>query len=395
MTTIYWIRHGEAEGNLFRRCHGNYNSRITENGKRQLEKLAERFAGVHLDAVYSSDLFRAWLTADSLARPRGLTVTVSKNLREINLGDWEDKTWGEIMRTEPKLYNHFINEPWKFKKRGAETLAQARIRAAAALRACAARHEVDGQGQVIAVVSHGAVTRALMTHLQQMPPEQMSAVAHGDNTCVTKLTYDCGLFDLKYYADNSHLGELSTLGRQSWWRRNGSGNPDAAMWFRPVNVRREARLFEGFRRDAWQAIYGNLENYNGDVFIEEAKYLISKDKKSVVFAMSGERPVGLLELEVESPLVYDAGHIGFFYLIPELRGKGLGVQLLGQAVSVCRAEGDRELTLRVFEGNYPARRFYEKQGFTRFGDEPAFNGRLIHYAVDIDIPTLRPAFPWR
>ncbi|GHU91167.1 hypothetical protein FACS1894202_12140 [Clostridia bacterium] len=393
MTTIYWIRHAEAEGNLYRRCQGNYNSRVTENGKKQLEALAERFSEIRIDAVYSSDLFRAWLTADSLARPRGLTVGVSRELREINLGNWEDKTWGELARDYPKQYNYFVREPWKFRTRGAETVAQARIRAVAALRAIAARHETEGS-HTIAIVSHGAVTRAAMTHIQQMPPERMAEVPHGDNTSVSLLTYDGGLFDLKFYADNSHLGELSTLGSQQWWRKDGS-DFDAEMWFRPVNVRREAKLFEGFRRDAWRAIYGNLENYNGDAFIEEAKYLIGKDKKSVVFAMSGERPVGLLELEVESPIVYGAGHIGFFYLVPELRGKGLGVQLLGQAVSVCRAEGDRELTLRVFEGNAPARKFYEKHGFSQFGDEPAFNGRLIHYAMDIDIPTLRPAFPWR
>ena len=30
MTTIYLIRHAEAEGNLYRRAHGWYNSTITD-----------------------------------------------------------------------------------------------------------------------------------------------------------------------------------------------------------------------------------------------------------------------------------------------------------------------------------------------------------------------------
>ena len=34
MTTIYLIRHAEAEGNLYRRIHGWYDALITENGFR-------------------------------------------------------------------------------------------------------------------------------------------------------------------------------------------------------------------------------------------------------------------------------------------------------------------------------------------------------------------------
>ena len=43
MTTIYLIRHAEAEGNLYRRAHGWYNSTITDRGYRQIAALAKRF----------------------------------------------------------------------------------------------------------------------------------------------------------------------------------------------------------------------------------------------------------------------------------------------------------------------------------------------------------------
>ena len=63
MTTVYLIRHAEAEGNLYRRVHGWYDSLITENGYRQIAALRGRFADVPIDAVYSSDLFRTMTTA--------------------------------------------------------------------------------------------------------------------------------------------------------------------------------------------------------------------------------------------------------------------------------------------------------------------------------------------
>ena len=55
MTTIYLIRHAEAEGNLHRRIHGWYDALITENGFAQIKALEDRFRDIHIDAVWSSD----------------------------------------------------------------------------------------------------------------------------------------------------------------------------------------------------------------------------------------------------------------------------------------------------------------------------------------------------
>ena len=74
MTTVYLVRHAEAEGNLYRRIHGWYDALITENGYRQLDCLAERFRDVPLDAAYSSDLFRTETTARAVCQGRDLEV---------------------------------------------------------------------------------------------------------------------------------------------------------------------------------------------------------------------------------------------------------------------------------------------------------------------------------
>ena len=62
MTTIYLIRHAEADGNLYRRAHGWYDSVITDRGYRQIAALAKRFASTRFDAVYSSDRRRTMTT---------------------------------------------------------------------------------------------------------------------------------------------------------------------------------------------------------------------------------------------------------------------------------------------------------------------------------------------
>ena len=91
MTTVYLIRHAEAEGNLYRRAHGQYDSLITDNGYRQLAALAERFENERVDAVYSSDLTRTRTTALAIARLRGLPVHATADLREVAVGEIEER----------------------------------------------------------------------------------------------------------------------------------------------------------------------------------------------------------------------------------------------------------------------------------------------------------------
>lgn len=94
MTTIYLIRHAEAEGNLYRRAHGWYNSTITDRGYRQIAALAKRFADTKFDAVYSSDRFRTMITALSIYKTHGLPLRTVRALREIDVGYWEDTVGG-------------------------------------------------------------------------------------------------------------------------------------------------------------------------------------------------------------------------------------------------------------------------------------------------------------
>ena len=85
MTTIYLIRHAEAEGNLYRRAHGWYNSTITDRGYRQIAALTKRFTDTKFDAVYSSDRFRTMITALAIYKTHGLPLRTVRALREIDV----------------------------------------------------------------------------------------------------------------------------------------------------------------------------------------------------------------------------------------------------------------------------------------------------------------------
>ena len=380
MTNIYWIRHAEAEGNLYRRCHGQYDSLVTENGKAQIKALKNRFKGLRVDAVYSSDLYRTRKTAEAVAYPH--EINTLRELREIALGPWEDLTWCDLSRRWPELDETFSTRPWEFSIEGGESLTAVAERGLSALDKIIARHK----NETVAVFSHGMLTRAVMTRVSGLRLDQMNALPHGDNTSVTLIEAGNGrLPALKYYADNSHLGELSTLARQTWWRESSKVLHDDGFWYREPDFETETPIIEAYRRDAWTTIYGTLKNYDSNAFIQEAKRQLEACPAAVVFAMNGDEIAGLLQLDTQMELRPGSGHISFFYLEPRFRNRGLGVQMLGQAVSFYRSLGRSRVALRVADKNVSALRFYRKYGFRQFSAEKGFSGKLLHLDLDIEV----------
>ena len=99
MTTLYLIRHAEADGNLYRRAHGWYARVITDRGYRQIAALAKRFASTRFDAVYSSDRHRTMTTALSVYKTHRLPLVTTPRVREIGIGVWEDHPWACLLYT--------------------------------------------------------------------------------------------------------------------------------------------------------------------------------------------------------------------------------------------------------------------------------------------------------
>ena len=151
MTTLYLIRHAEAEGNLYRRIHGQYNSLITDNGYRQIAALRDRFADVPIDAVYSSDLFRTMTTARALFVPKGLPLVTRPDLREISMGQWEDYSWAGIDRREHARMALFSATSPDFRAPGGESFPEIRVRGCKAILDIAAQHP----DQTVAAFAHG------------------------------------------------------------------------------------------------------------------------------------------------------------------------------------------------------------------------------------------------
>ena len=246
MTTIYLVRHAEAEGNLYRRIHGRYDALITPNGFRQIEALKKRFEGVHIDAVYSSDLYRTMTTAGAVYKPKALSVHTDPRLQEIFMGDWEDHPWGEVRHFTPAELDRFNATDPTWRAPNGENLAEVGSRVEGAIRRIAEAHP----DQTVAIFCHGTAIRQTLANLNGVAPEDWHTLSHSENTAVNCLHYENGQFKVIFDSDASHIPEeISTLGRQAWWRKDGKKAEDVNLWFRPIDWETEEDLYRKARQE--------------------------------------------------------------------------------------------------------------------------------------------------
>ena len=319
MTTIYLIRHAEADGNLYRRAHGWYDSVITDRGYRQIAALSKRFASTHFDAVYSSDRRRTMTTALSVYKTHGLPLVTTPRVREIGIGVWEDHPWAELERTDGEQLERFNTDAAHWHVAGGEYLPDVRERMIGALREIAEAHP----NGTAAVFSHGMAIRLTVGTLQGLSLHEIDGTGHAENTAVSRLEYENGAFRVAYRDDASHLENgLQTLKRQAWLKN--------------------ARGFEG-------GIY----------------YVPSGAEGHFDVCRAGET-VGAVSVDkCENGLAT----IGEFWLENDVQGLGFGQQLVGQALSYARAHGcERLSTGRIAKGNALGLRRAREWGFTQTGE---------------------------
>lgn len=300
MTTIYLVRHAQAEGNLCRRMHGQYDSNLTVAGLKQIKDLRERFEGIPLDACYCSDLTRAENTAQAICDATGLEYRVDPGFREVCVGEWEDIPFGFLNTFHGLKMTQFGRDPMNWAVNGSETFRQYTGRFLMSMEDAARRHA----GGSIAIVAHSVVMRGVLTAL--FPEAQ---IPHSANTSVSCLEYENGRYSLKYLNDASHLKAAYKSSRQKWWQQDGAQGDDT-FWFRPGLTE-----LDGLTPTASPVTYTVLE---------------------------AQRAVGLICLSEED----ETSYLDYLGLIESYRGYGLGIQLLGQAVSVSRERGKTYLAVR-------------------------------------------------
>ena len=185
MTKVIFIRHGQTEWNVTGRYQGQSDVKLTEEGKKQAEKLADNFPVAKVDAIYASDLCRAMVTAETIAAKFGLKVQAEPAFRELSFGDWEGLTYQQIVDKWEEAMANFLQHPDVLEIPGGESFPAVQQRAMKRLNELIEKHD----GQTIVVVAHGAVLRTMLTAALHMPLQYLWSIRQF-NTAVNIVRYD-------------------------------------------------------------------------------------------------------------------------------------------------------------------------------------------------------------
>jgi probable phosphoglycerate mutase len=218
VTTVYLIRHCEAQGNTNGTFQGHTDCDVSGNGRVQLDLLSIRCRNLPLDAIYSSPLKRAYCTAEAVGRYHKLKIQTDPRLEEINGGDCEGTKWDDFSKNFPQQNQEWYQAPWKFAAPHGETMQQVYDRTWQAMEDIVDKN----QGKTIAVVSHGFAIRNLLCHAMGKKLEQINEVDWCDNTAVSilKFTSPKALPKIVLLNDASHLTpEVSVFAHQGWWKK--------------------------------------------------------------------------------------------------------------------------------------------------------------------------------
>ena len=221
VTRIFLIRHGATVLTAEDRFASATDVELSDEGRGQVRRLAERLSLIPVDAVYASPLGRTMETARILAAPHAMEVQARDGLKEISHGHWEQMTRKEVEAAYPDEAAAWDRDPFTFAPMGGESGLAVTARALPALLDIVSRHE----GKPVIVVSHKATIRLLLSSLLGFDPRRYRDNLDQDPAALNIVDFkDPVRARLMLFNDSSHYSETglalpATAGTclSKWW----------------------------------------------------------------------------------------------------------------------------------------------------------------------------------
>jgi broad specificity phosphatase PhoE len=134
ITRVLLVRPGSTEFDEQGRFKGSLDMPLSSLGEQQAEAVATELAETSVGTIYSAPCESAQQTAMRLARGRDLRVKVLECFQNIDHGLWHGKLIDEVRRNHPRVYRTGLETPDEICPPGGESIRQARVRVAKALR---------------------------------------------------------------------------------------------------------------------------------------------------------------------------------------------------------------------------------------------------------------------
>lgn len=201
MTKIIIARHGYSKFNDEGRFSGQFDVELTALGEIQAKETAEYVVkNFSIDKIYSSDLVRAYKTAQIVSTQLDIPVIIDKNLRELDVGKWQglDITQVRKLYTSAKVYYENIG---RCEPDGGEKFVDFIKRCESVFGKIA----TENPNKTVFVSTHGGVIRALKSALEKVDIDQVKNVPRVSNSSISIVEYQNGQGKMVVYGYDEHL----------------------------------------------------------------------------------------------------------------------------------------------------------------------------------------------
>lgn len=192
------IRHPETDYNAGgNRYCGRTDASLSDEGLRQVERLADHFSREQVDAVWSSPLSRALICAERIAQVQGLEVRVNEAFTEFDFGEWEGMRAVDIAETYPEAWRRWNTGHPFGGPPGGERPIDVYHRVVRGL-----EQLVEAGGEKVVLVAHDQVIRMLFTFFLNWPYHRWRQLGQPKNGSLSRVrvSQDRGTWHMVAYS---------------------------------------------------------------------------------------------------------------------------------------------------------------------------------------------------
>lgn len=201
---IYLTRHGQSQWNVEGRLQGSHDSDLTRKGIEDSQRLNKHLndRGVELDIIYSSLSSRAITSAKIIRGNKSTQLVLKEELKEMDIGNWQGKTWDQIKRIDPKEYYRYWYAPHLYKANNTgENYYQLQKRVLSFTNKIIQKRKHEN----ILIVSHGVVLNSILGYYQEKPIEQHWDQPLPEGTTLSLIDLTNNQIKIPFIGDASHL----------------------------------------------------------------------------------------------------------------------------------------------------------------------------------------------
>ena len=174
MALLVLVRHGESQWNLENRFTGWIDIPLTEKGREEARRAAEKIRDIHFDRAYTSVLQRATESLDIILQvigQQGIPVAYDRALNERHYGDLQGLNKAETAEKFGKKQVHLWRRSYDVAPPGGESLKDTAARTLPYFEA----HILPDlhAGKNVLVSAHGNSLRSIVMQLDQLTREQV------------------------------------------------------------------------------------------------------------------------------------------------------------------------------------------------------------------------------